>query len=372
MVSSREASSPLELARAGAHRPGAHLPSLTGMRWAAALVVFLFHLKNARYFGGDDLDLVVWAFGPGAVGVTFFFILSGFVLAWSARPGDRAVSFWRRRLARIYPVHVVTTLAALALAFTVLPELRPHGYKETVANFLLLNAWKDEWWHGINPVSWSLVCEAFFYACFPALYAVLRRLGPRALYALAAVCVGTVVVLPQANAHLDLGVVLYNFPLARVPEFVLGVALARLVQLGAWRGPGLEAATALSLLGYFMTPFFLNAYASTTVLGFALLIPAGALADIEGRRTMWQGRRTVKLGEWSFAFYMVHVLVLEAGTLVFGHQPRFDTLPALGAAAVVFTVTLALSAALYRWVELPGRLLVLGRRKPRRTAGATG
>ncbi|MEE1754915.1 acyltransferase family protein [Streptomyces sp. SP18CS02] len=349
---------------------GGQLPSLTGMRWAAAFLVFLYHIKNFRYFGAEDHPLVNWAFGPGTVGVTFFFVLSGFVLAWSARPGDKVTSFWRRRLARVYPVHVVTALIALALAFSVLPALKPSGYKETAANLLLLSSWKIEWWQAVNPVSWSLVCEAFFYATFPAVYAVLRRFGPRALTALVVVSIATVMVLPKVNALLDTGVVLYSFPAARIPEFVLGIALARLVQLGHWRGPGLEAATAITLIGYFMYPHFTHAFASTTVLGFALMIPAGAVADIKGTPSMWRNRRLVKLGEWSFAFYMIHVLVLQTASLVLGSKPRFDTLPALGATAAVFAVALALAAALYHGVELPGRRLLLGKRRPIRSKGA--
>ncbi|MEU0270817.1 acyltransferase [Streptomyces sp. NPDC006307] len=333
------------------------------MRWAAAFMVFLYHIKNFRYFGDDDHALVHWAFGPGLVGVTFFFILSGFVLAWSARPGDKVVAFWRRRFARIYPVHLVTALLALALAFTVLPVLEPAGSKEVAANLLLLSSWKIEWWQALNPVSWSLVCEAFFYACFPALYAVLRRLGARGLHTVVVVSVATVMVLPKANAYWDTGLILYSFPLARIPEFILGIALARLVQLGRWRGPGLEAAITITLIGYFMYPHFPHAFASTTVLGFALLIPAGALADIESKPSMWRGRRLVKLGEWSFAFYMGHVLVLHAASLVLGHKPRFDTLPAIGATTIVFAVALALSAVLYNGVELPGRRLLIGKRR---------
>ncbi|MFD6276867.1 acyltransferase family protein [Streptomyces sp. NPDC060209] len=339
------------------------------MRWAAALVVFLFHMKNFRYFDDGGQTFVKWAFAPGAVGVTFFFVLSGFVLAWSARPGDKVVSFWRRRLARIYPVHVVTTLLALALAFTVLPVLKPTGgYREVAANFLLLNAWTNDWWHGVNTVSWSLVCEAFFYACFPALYAVLRRLGPKALTVLVTLCILTVMVLPVVNRSLDTGVVPYAFPLARFPEFVIGVAVARLVQLGRWRGPGLEGSLAVALIGYFMAPLISEAYAATTVLGFTLLIAAGAVADIKGLPSMWRGRRMVKLGEWSFAFYMIHVLVLQGMRLIVGDAPKLDPIPALGVTALSFAVALAGAALLYQLVELPGRRLLLGRKRTARGA----
>ena len=160
--------------------PRALLPSLTGMRWAAALLVFLSHIKNFGYFGGTAGKLVDWAFGRGSIGVSFFFILSGFVLAWSVRDGERAVTFWRNRIARVYPLHLVTAGIAVILAFTLIPALRPSGVPEALANVFLVSSWNFEWWQALNPVSWTLTCEAFFYALFPVLYAALRRLGTRA------------------------------------------------------------------------------------------------------------------------------------------------------------------------------------------------
>lgn len=70
------------------------LPSLTGMRWAAALLVFGTHVRIFGYFGGDAAHSVQTLLGPGSAGVSFFFILSGFVLTWTARPHDKATSFW--------------------------------------------------------------------------------------------------------------------------------------------------------------------------------------------------------------------------------------------------------------------------------------
>src|SRR5919107_1067497 len=89
-------------ATAGSPAPAAlpSLPSLTGLRWMAALLVFGLHVHNFGWFGGTGGRLVSWAFGAGATGVSFFFVLSGFVLTWSARPRDRALAFWRRRVAR--------------------------------------------------------------------------------------------------------------------------------------------------------------------------------------------------------------------------------------------------------------------------------
>ncbi|MER6035638.1 acyltransferase [Streptomyces sp. NPDC001835] len=354
---------------AGSAPPAARpaLPSLTGLRWVAALLVFGLHVNNFGYFGGEPGRIVLWGFGAGATGVSFFFVLSGFVLTWSARPHDRAPAFWRRRIARVYPVHVVTLGIALLMAYTLPRQPRPSS-GQALSNLLLVHSWWRPWWQTLNPVSWSLACEAFFYAAFPLLFLLLRRLGARGAAALGVLSVVAVLVLARADAHHWTEQALYSMPAARLPEFVLGAVTARLVLLGRWRGPGLEAALALAVIGYFLVPQVTPGYSAIvcTIAGFALLIPAAAVADLRGLPSLWRRRRLVRLGELSFAFYMVHLLVLRAGTQLLGTKPHFGLLAGLAVTAVAFAVSLALSWVLYEAVERPARRLLLrGRRAGR-------
>lgn len=338
------------------------LPSLTGLRWVAALLVFGLHVRNFGYFEGTGGRIATWAFGAGATGVSFFFVLSGFVLMWSMRQNDRVLTFWRRRIARIFPVHLVTAAIALLMAFTLAHQAKPTP-KQAMANVLLVHSWWRPWWQTLDPVSWSLACEAFFYAAFPLLALGLRRLNARASAALAGASVLTVMVLAYADAHHWFSETVNSFPAARLPEFLLGAATARLVLLGGWRGPGTEASLAVAIVGYFLVPQFTPGYPSTpcTIIGFGLLIPAAAVADLNGLPSLWRHRRLVRLGELSFAFYMVHLLVLRAGTSVLGVYPHYDVPTGLTVTAVMFGVSLGLSWVLYELVERPARLLLLGR-----------
>ncbi|MFF8513310.1 acyltransferase family protein [Streptomyces sp. NPDC015492] len=366
---------PLATRQGHQQTPGPRLPSLTGLRCIAAFMVFFYHARNFGYFEpGQSGQLVNWAFGPGVMGVSFFFILSGFVLSWSARSEEPARAFWRRRLARIYPIHLVTAVITLLLAYTLLPGLQPSGAREAAANLLLVSAWRREWWQALNPVSWSLVCEAFFYAVFPVLQVGLRRLSVRTLKATAFTGVLCVMLLPWANTHYALDWALHSSPISRLPEFVLGMTLGLLVKNGVWRGPGLDISLAVTLIGYFLAaqipPEY--GYAACTVTGLALLIPAAATADLTRTPSPWRRPYLVRLGELSFAFYMIHILVMRCAELLFGTRPRLETYPALAVTAAILAVSLALAWVLYISIERPGqRLLLPARHASSRSAPMT-
>lgn len=109
----------------------------------------------------------------GYAGVTFFFVLSGFVLTYSHRDEANAVfdrrTFWLKRVARIYPTHILTLIISIPLMIS--HGLNPKGSILIAGNALLLQSWiptSGGYFSG-NPVAWSISDEAFFYALFPFL-----------------------------------------------------------------------------------------------------------------------------------------------------------------------------------------------------------
>lgn len=151
------------------------LDSLTGVRAFAALMVFGYHAIH--YLPGGELAF----FGAGMTGVSLFYILSGFVLAWVYRPSDNPGLFYRRRFARIYPAYIVAVLIAIAVA------VATRGFSTVdLAAFTLLQSWwpNPAVYYAASPVFWSLSCEAFFYLVFPLVSGHFARASARVLWML--------------------------------------------------------------------------------------------------------------------------------------------------------------------------------------------
>nr|WP_253267679.1 acyltransferase [Streptomyces asoensis] len=351
------------------------LPSLTGMRFFAAFLVFLFHLSllDAYSTPGQGHGPFASALKNGGwAGVTFFFILSGFVLAWSARDNDTTRAFWGRRLAKVYPNHVVTFFFALAMY-----AYASATWGRGVPNLLLLQAWipKADVFFSVNNPSWSLSCELVFYLLFPLLHRAVQRIRAERLWWWAAGTATAIVLLPllvqlsptgetfgpsHANSPLyghsitQMWLV-YIFPPLRVLDFLLGILMARIVLSRRWIGLGVLPALALTVAAYALSlrvPFLFSLNA-VVVIPFALLIAAAAARDASGRGTAVAGRVWVWLGEVSFAFYLIHQVLLSFTQERLGFRETDSLAAAIGVAALVAAVSLLLAWLLYVGVERP-------------------
>lgn len=352
------------------------LPSLTGMRFIAAAMVFGFHsvLYNGLFASPsatDTLGSVVS--GGGWTGVSFFFILSGFVLTWSARSTDSVGRFWRRRVCKIFPNNIVTAVIAYALGSAVLGVAVPDT---AWVNVLLLQSWVPDL--GViftgNVVAWSLACELLFYLLFPLLLVLVDKIRPERLWLWAGIVVAAVIAVPTLAGAITPSAALSApnvmpvidlttwqqwfvalFPPVRLLEFLLGIVLARIVINGRRLPLSLGGAVAFAVAAYALTPLFPGPYrvAATMVLPLGLVIAAGAARDQAGQRSWVSGRTMVWLGEISFAFYMVHQLVLTYLHQLLGPTTSWATPAALGVWVLMLAGALVCAWLLYTLVERP-------------------
>ena len=123
--------------------------------------------------------------------VSYFFILSGFILVVSSttksgQPTDR--QFWLNRFARIYPLYLLAFLLTALLVATIGDEqflyVESAFAKPALASALLVQAWIPDYAFYLNYPGWSLSVEALFYALFPFLFRVLRSVSTLSLVVL--------------------------------------------------------------------------------------------------------------------------------------------------------------------------------------------
>lgn len=342
------------------------LDSLTGLRWWAAFAVFAHHMTNLAPLP------IAGSLAYGTYGVTFFFVLSGFVLTWSARPDVDSRTFWLRRFARIYPSNFVALILAIPVFYSLTPAaedwwVKPFSIPILLLSVVLLQGWSRDpviLFSG-NPAAWTLSCEAFFYAFFPSLNRVLVKMRQRGalFFALGGFMVAlglrlAVMIAPDSiAAHLP-------WPISRATEFIIGMGLAWAIRCG-WRPRipvVLTYAAAAVAIGYFvLVPTYVGAsspfaammpFANEIIIALcALMIVAVALRDLRGRRSLLRRRGLVVLGEWSYAFYLVHATVIYGALHVVAPQPAGWSNLIWYAAMLV--IALVVAAGLHYLVERP-------------------
>jgi peptidoglycan/LPS O-acetylase OafA/YrhL len=340
--------------------------SLTGLRWWAAFFVFAHHMTNLA-------PLPIWKFLKyGTSGVTFFFVLSGFVLTWSARPQTKVRTFYRRRFARIWPAHAVALLVAVFVFYRFDPDptmtwIKPFEIGVLLLTLVLLQGWSNDptVLYAGNPASWTLSVEAFFYAYFPFVWRATQKLK---LAGGLILCVAVVVIggaYKLALFHYPDTVPLLPQPVLHSVAFIFGIGLAIALRSG-WK-PWLPVPVAFVIFSVgIYTLYYSGVHAKTfplaTTMGltqkeiltvlYGLLILAVASRDMRGGNSWLRSKPLVALGQWSYSFYLVHATILYAIKEFHGVAGPIGWANLTWYAGVLL-LSIAASALLYKFVEHP-------------------
>lgn len=142
------------------------IDALTSTRGFAALMVVIFHFGTEVF----PFNLAEQFFTGGNLGVSYFFVLSGFVMYWTYH--KRVISygeFLKRRIARIVPLYLFAIL--LSLLFLIIFQGRPGDNFVTalLLNLTFLQAYVPGYAATINSPGWTLSVEMLFYLLFPLL-----------------------------------------------------------------------------------------------------------------------------------------------------------------------------------------------------------
>lgn len=347
-------------------QPKGELRALTSVRGLAAWFVVFFHIRFALGIAEPDLHLL----GKGYLAVDFFFLLSGFVIwmSWGERirtGGFAAVpGFLQRRIARVWPLHLVMLAFGVAIAAAL--QLTGRGspdfpWHELPLHVLLLQNWgftKDITW---NIPAWSISCELAAYLLFPLLALAIdwRRVPSWAVIAAIAALLALLHLVFASHCAWALGQEITRLGLARcVLEFAAGTAIAALWLRwrARWQLPALAsfAAALVFATGWAMgLPETLAATAT-----FAALLLGLALSSSR-RGNPLEIAPLHYLGEISYATYLCHYLLWVVFKLAFVQDAHAVPWPLV---AGFLLLVLIVSAALYHLVERPAQKWVNGLR----------
>ncbi|WP_329044083.1 acyltransferase [Amycolatopsis sp. NBC_01488] len=350
------------------------LPALTGLRFVAALLVFFTHVSKPQNPGNPhlaapfrDANLVTFlgdnGFRTGIVAVSCFFLLSGFVITWSAKPDQRLSAYWRRRVVKVFPSHFVTWALCMLLFAGVFTT--NHG----ILNLFFIDTWFTDpsYWGGANGPAWSLNGEMLFYVVFPLMVIPIRRIPERKLWLWAGIVLAALVVAtvlsqaflpdtpPWQNTSIPKFWFVYFFPPMRLFEFAIGMIVARIVISGRWPRIPLSLVGVLAVGGLLLALVVPYPFNITLVMLIPLVLTIGSLAsaNLRGNRTILGTRPMVWLGKVSFGFFMTQaIVVFWFRPAVFG-ATEYGTAGGILLIAALFAVNLAFGWVLHKFVELP-------------------
>jgi peptidoglycan/LPS O-acetylase OafA/YrhL len=347
--------------------------NLTGIRGVAALWVVAFHFKKDLLDGIPHLHFLDPLFSRGHFGVDLFFFLSGFILGHvylkefeKGSSRFRTVkSFFIKRLARLYPVYVSTTV--LALILILLAERLGHnfqnlnsGYLEpsnVIKNLLLVQTTDNS--PSLNYPAWSVSAEFIAYCSFP--FVITMFLGTRFKSRVSAFFLFMLAFC--VHLYLASGIDVWNRNILQVlSQFTMGLCSFILIKDSIYPEKRIVFLRRFFVFILVVFVYLLDdGYVSNAILPLVLLLVVCTNYQHNflnrGLSRIW----IIKLGLWSYSIYLTHGLlqyVLSGmGLPRMFANPFFNIVQLL----LVFLVVIFLGALTTRLVEVPARKYLLSK-----------
>ncbi len=218
-----------------------YIPALTGVRALAAYLVFISHFSYV--FDGNFPHLVQRFLGEFHIGVTIFFVLSGFLITFRYYNNFHLTNDWfkqylKNRVARIYPMYFLLTIAAFSYYFITGDKSITKGTGNPIALMLLnitfLRGFFYQFWDTGIAQGWSLTVEECFYFSAPFIFLIAKKYNKFYIQPVIITSFGIllVIIFSHVNWHGFFGnftfMFLFTF-LGRCFEFFAGIQLARYV-----------------------------------------------------------------------------------------------------------------------------------------------
>ena len=296
------------------------IETLQSLRFIFFVMIFMSHFE---YDGLPAFD------AGGDCGVSFFFILSGFVLSSAygnkvSSDGFRYRQFMARRVKKLYPLHLLCLLAFVVINIR---SMDAGTLVRLLPNLLLVQSWIPSagFYFSANAVSWFLSDILLCYSVFPVVFRAVRRMTPMALTgAWAAVLAAYAVLLcniPDAMTN----AIVYVFPPVRTVDFAIGVTLWRVAawlkkrRIAVFESRLTATAAELAVFAALAMTLAAHPYVNLQIRTACLFWPVCAAiillfaCEKQGGAVAWLLRRKplIWLGNISFPLFMVHQMAIS-------------------------------------------------------------
>jgi peptidoglycan/LPS O-acetylase OafA/YrhL len=340
---------------------------LTSLRFFFAFMIFLHHMTFLAKSRSSDLRWVhEFVLKEGYIGVSFFFILSGFILAYNYRDAilDQKIlksDFYSARLARIYPLHLLTLLIAVPLTLQNVNFQIALWLKQLFFNLSLTQSFVPikNIYFSFNSPSWSISNELFFYLLFPSIILLISRIKKlkysKTLLVPFLLLIPALMLVTPPTYYKSL---FYVNPFIRVADFIVGILLFELYL----KVKDKELVIHYNFLEFFsillLVVFFIFHQLLPLVVRYSVYywFPMSFLVLIFSFQKgilskLLSNKKLILLGEISFGFYMFHQLILKY--FVQFNKSDFHIVNEYLIITIVFIISILISYLSFIWFENP-------------------
>jgi len=329
------------------------ITQITFTRFLAAMAIVISHFNKDMFL--YQIDYISNIFLKANVGVSYFFILSGFIMIVAYHKKDRInyFDYYKNRFARIYPLYVLGLLLYLITRYS------GFSFYKAFLYLLGLQSWIPGEAMILNFPGWSISVEFLFYLIFPLLYNHFYSKGNKSVWVITAIiwmvtqvfCSLYAGSLYYEGPHTESHELLYYFPLMHINEFLVG-NLAGLFFVKNHKQKNYDVPVIviflLILLALIFVPlFYHNGLMALLFIPLIILISKnnGTLTRIFSLKPLEY------LGEASYAVYITHIPVLYIlREILEQYNLGIDTIFWMYMGVLMIT-----SALFYQFIEKPLR-----------------
>lgn len=279
--------------------------------------------------------------------MTFFFVLSGFVMAWAHR-FEIGENYFRKRFLRIYPAY-------LFMGFLTIPFLNEFDTLKLISVLGLFFSGTQSWYSQAFSVwnfsgSWSVSTEIFFYTMFPFIYDIIKR-HPIPALILSYIATSVIIPISMSLNGKDMMPAYYMGPIHRIPEFIFGISLGFLFFKGVEIKNWFIAMALITFSTYVLctyvtignNSYMLNNYMTVPATGMIIL----CMASMKINKSLLT-RPFIYLGEISYSFYLMY---LPLAMFVKENKALFSSFSYFESWIILFLINLFMAIISYEMIE---------------------